>query len=115
MSPFKRQEPFRYAFRVPHDTSFFISGIKGKTLQSKPGKGVLLNLSAGGLRLRTPLDLPDETMLAFTFTIADTELQPIGQVVWKRKELGEYIYGVDFDETTDGNAVVKALKAYAKA
>ncbi|NJP38246.1 PilZ domain-containing protein [Alkalicoccus luteus] len=115
MSPFKRQEPFRYVFRVPHDTSFFISGRKGKTFQSKPGKGVMLDLSAGGLRLRTSLDLPDETDLTFSFTIADTALEPSGCIVWKRKEFGEYVYGIDFHETTDGEAVVKALKMYAKA
>ncbi|SDO51240.1 PilZ domain-containing protein [Alkalicoccus daliensis] len=114
MPTHKRHEPFRYEFRIPHDTSFYISKVSGRESHSKSGKGVLINISPGGLRMKTSFDLPEKCELTFEFIIAEMTLQPVGEIVWKRSSGKEYLYGVDFTSEAEAKDILKALKLYAK-
>ncbi|PRO66652.1 PilZ domain-containing protein [Alkalicoccus urumqiensis] len=111
----RRQEAFRYEFGTPHDTSFYISRLKGKEHHSKNGRGVLMNMSPGGLRLQTELDLPEKDCeLTFDMTIAGTQLEPAGVIVWKKQVAGRWLYGVDFLEDTETGSILFALKQFAR-
>lgn len=113
---FKREEPLRYEFAKPVDTTFRISKLKGETYNSKSAKGVLLNISPGGLRLLTDLDLPkgQDALLTFAIQLGGHAFTPEGEVVWKEKRGNSFIYGIDFSEDPElEKTVFAALKAYA--
>ncbi|ADI00734.1 PilZ domain-containing protein [Salisediminibacterium selenitireducens] len=113
---FKREEPLRYEFARPVDTTFRISQLKGESFESKSAKGVLLNISPGGLRLMTDLDLPkgQDILLTFDIQLGGHALTPEGEVVWKEKRGNSFIYGIDFSEDPElEKTVFAALKAYA--
>lgn len=114
MPTHRRQEPFRYEFSVPHDVSFYISRVSGRESHSKSGKGVLVNISTGGLRLKTSFDLPEKCELTFAFIIAEQTLQPVGEIVWKRTSGHDFLYGVDFTSEAEKNDILKALKLYTR-
>lgn len=114
MPTHRRQEPFRYEFPVPHDASFYISRFKDKEHRSKTGKGVLLDISLGGLRLKTSFDLPEKCELTFDFVIAEKPLRPIGEIVWKRQQGRYFLYGVDFVDEDQKPELLQALKLNAK-
>lgn len=114
MSPHRRQESFRYEFRIPLDTSYFISKWNGKEHRSKTGKGVLLDISLGGLRMQTALDLPSACELTFDFVLAEKQLQTQGEIVWKRQIGAEYVYGIDFIHEEQDPELLQALKLHAK-
>lgn len=115
MKRFKRDEPLRYEFAQPLDVSFYISRLRGKGSQSSLGKGVILNISPGGLRLDTSLDLPkgDEVEITFELDIASHTLKPIGSIVWKEKKYDRYLYGVDFISDEFNQDIIRALKDYS--
>lgn len=113
---FKREEPLRYEFAKPIDTTFVISQLRGEPYQSKPAKGVLVNISPGGLRLLTELDLPKgpDVMLTFTIHLAGYDIVPEGEVVWKEKRGNNLMYGVNFNYNPEiEKTIYQALKAYA--
>lgn len=113
---FKREEPLRYEFASPIDTTFVISRLRGESYQSKPAKGVLVNISPGGLRLLTELDLPkgSDVLLTFTIHLAGYDIAPEGEVVWKEKRGDAFVYGVNFIEDPEmEQAILRGLKAYA--
>jgi len=116
MKRFNRDEPLRYEFAQPLDASFYISRLRGKDSQSSRGKGVILNISPGGLRLDTALDLPkgEDVEITFELDIANHTINPIGFVVWKEKKSGRFLYGVDFSSGDYKQDIIRALKDYSK-
>ena len=116
MRRFKREDSFRYEFIQPLDTSFYISRMRGKKSQSSRGKGVILNISTGGLRLDTFLDLPlnREIELTFELDIANKIIQPIGYIVWKDKSDNSFKYGISFISDDHEQAIINALKIFPK-
>ena len=116
MRRFKRDEPLRYEFAQPLDVNFYISRLRGKDFQSSRGKGTLLNISPGGLRLEATLDLPKDTDVEITFEldIAGHTIKPIGFVVWKEKKYDRFIYGIDFSSDDFKQDIIQALKDFPK-
>ncbi|MCR6112443.1 PilZ domain-containing protein [Bacillus sp. A301a_S52] len=113
---YKRQEAMRCEFRHPLDTTFFISSLNGKPYRSSQAKGTILNASLGGLRLKTPLDLPVNKQLevTFTFTIAHCFLTVQGRPLWKKRDENAFIYGIKLTTDTHEKDMLTALKAYNK-
>ncbi|WP_280771095.1 PilZ domain-containing protein [Salipaludibacillus daqingensis] len=116
MKRFKREEPLRYEFAKPLDVSFYISRLRGEQSQSSRGKGVIRNISPGGLRLESTLDLPKDKEVEITFEldIAGHTIQPIGCIVWKEKSYDRTMYGVDFVSNEYEQNIIRALKDYPK-
>lgn len=116
MKRFKRDEPLRYEFAQPLDVSFYLSRLRGKNSQSSRGKGVIKNISPGGLRLVTTFDLPkgDELEITFEFSIANHTIQPIGYIVWKEKKINSFLYGVNFISDDYKQDIILALKDIPK-
>ncbi|QKS72885.1 PilZ domain-containing protein [Paenalkalicoccus suaedae] len=111
----RRQEALRYEFGTPLDTTFFISKVNGKSYKSKTAKGVVLNISPGGLRLQTALSLPEDSCeLTFDVTIQEQTIQPEGVIMWKEKAGEVFTYGIDFTTEDHKDTIMKELKEYAK-
>lgn len=113
---YKRNEPWRYEFINPHDTTFYISGLKERSHRSSSGKGVLLNISPGGLRLKTALNLPDKKDMRLTFAIdiVDQTIAPEGLIIWKKSDGKHFTYGIDFTTDEYEQQIIKAVKAFRK-
>lgn len=116
MRRFKRQDSFRYEFVQPLDTSFYISRLRGQITQSSRGKGVIKNISSGGLRLDTDLNLPknDEIEITFQLDIANHTIQPIGYIAWKDHYHERFLYGIRFSSSDYEQDIVTALKDFPK-
>lgn len=114
---YKRNEAWRYEFMTPHDATFYISGLKERDHQSSSGKGVMLNISPGGLRLKTLLSLPDKEGMRLTFAIdiAGQTITPEGHIIWKKSDGKHFIYGVDFVTDEFEQQIIKAVKAFRKS
>ncbi|WP_416147870.1 PilZ domain-containing protein [Salipaludibacillus sp. HK11] len=116
MRRFNRKDPFRFEFALPLDTSFYISRIRGKNFQSSRGKGVIQNISHGGLRLDTNLELPKDNEVEITFEvdIAGHLIEPIGYIVWTNKSHDRFIYGIHFISDDYSEAITRAIKDFQK-
>lgn len=114
MRRFKREEPFRYEFIQPQDTSFYISRFRGKTSQSSRGKGVVRNISPGGLRLETDFNLPkgDEIEITIELDIANHIIEPVGFIVWKDQSHDRFLYGIRFTSNDFAQDIIRALKDF---
>ncbi|CAM3772745.1 PilZ domain-containing protein [Alkalicoccus chagannorensis] len=115
MSSRRRKEPLRYTFGLPIDTTFYISRVQGESRESKKGKGVLEDLSPGGMRMRTGLNLPDSDYhLTFSFELAGMVIEPVGRIVWKAVKGEQFQYGIDFVSEAYEQDIIRALKSYAR-
>ncbi|PYZ91638.1 hypothetical protein CR194_18575 [Salipaludibacillus keqinensis] len=117
MKRYKREEPLRYEFARPLDVSFYISRLRGESYQSSRGKGVIHNISPGGLRLETSLKLHEveDVEITFEIEIGTFSIQPTGTIVWKEIKGANYIYGIEYTSEDYGNDIIRALKEYPKA
>lgn len=62
-----------------------------------------VDISAGGLQLRTrlPLDLGEELWLSLDFPDSDLLVHARVRVVWSRAEVGRYVAGCEFMDTPE--------------
>lgn len=95
---YKRHEYFRHLFRNPLDATFRILLVDGAG-ESNPGTCRLLDISPGGTKIYSNFDMPDgrgPLHLRLTFTLFQEPLTIEGEIVWKKKTLDGYQYGIDF-------------------
>ncbi|NOV02919.1 PilZ domain-containing protein [Paenibacillus planticolens] len=99
MSQPNKRSSFRIHLQIPLTAMFKIIGIKNKATDTKHSKIMIKDISAGGIRMHTPLNLPTEMslLLEFTFHLFHQEMKILGII--KRKTMLKpslYEYGIEF-------------------
>ncbi|ARI78347.1 PilZ domain-containing protein [Halobacillus mangrovi] len=112
---YRRQETLRYSFETPPPARFKL--IKGgeKHVHSSTGKGQVIDISPGGMKLFTTVHIPSEKKVQlFVHTaIAQVDLSFTADVVWENQVNDGYHYGLDFIGDHQ-DKVIHALKEYRK-
>lgn len=83
-----RKEPFRYAMEEPMSCWIRISEINGTTLTSKLAEVDLIDISKGGCKIRTPLDLhaaSNSIKGKLRLKLTDEEYEFEAQIRWQRQ------------------------------
>lgn len=96
--PNKRQF-YRLTLGVPLAARFRIIGCHNTELASNLGTTYIADISAGGIRMHSRLDLPllESLLLEFDMELFHTRLKLLGCVLWKNPLYdGIYEYGVEF-------------------
>lgn len=99
MSQPNQRSSFRLHLQIPLTALFKIIGIKSKATDTKHSKIMIKDISAGGIRMHTPLNLPTEMslLLEFTFQLFHQEMKILGII--RRKTMlnpSLYEYGIEF-------------------
>ncbi|MDW0116978.1 PilZ domain-containing protein [Sporosarcina thermotolerans] len=97
---YKRHEYFRHTFDNPLSATFRIL-VEGSSNESNPGNCMLLDISTGGTKLISSLDIPTDTgpvRLRLNFVIYEANINVIGEIVWKRRGIDGIRYGIKFIE-----------------
>jgi c-di-GMP-binding flagellar brake protein YcgR len=99
MSQPNKRSSFRIHLQIPLTALFKIIGIRNRATDTKHSKIMIKDISAGGIRMHTPLDLPTEMslLLEFTFLLFHQEMKILGVI--KRKTMLKptlYEYGIEF-------------------
>ncbi|OPH59367.1 hypothetical protein BC351_20885 [Paenibacillus ferrarius] len=99
MSHINKRSSFRLNLQIPLSALFKIIGIKNKAADTKHSKIMIKDISAGGIRIHTPLNLPMDMnlLLEFTFLLFHQEMKVLGVI--KRKmtlDTTLYEYGIEF-------------------
>lgn len=115
---YRRHETFRYQFEEPIVCTFRILKVENKERVSSIGDAWIFDISEGGLKLTTPLNIPLDNKLIeieITFKLNETELLLTGILLWKKSHRKDYSYGVQFtiDEKLKRN-LIEELKIYSK-
>ncbi|MFB1052143.1 PilZ domain-containing protein [Paraliobacillus sp. JSM ZJ581] len=98
---YRRQESLRYQFPKPINGTFVIvvDNMKEDKLQrSDAGKLQVIDLSPGGMKIVTALDLPlnkKNFLLEVSFNIEQMDIKMMGTIVWKKQQANDYCYGVE--------------------
>lgn len=94
-----RREYYRLTLHVPLSAQFKIIGYRRETLNSNSTYIYIVDLSAGGLRMHSRLNLPvnEGLLLEFRFRLFERELVLLGMVVRKKPAgSGIFEYGIEF-------------------
>lgn len=112
---YRRQETLRYTFGDPRPATFKIIKIGNRIVSTSAGNGLVLDISPGGMKLSTEVNIPlnMKVQLYVQTTIAEIPLSFTADVMWSAEVDGEYHYGLSFIEDV-GEVVVQALKKYRK-
>lgn len=114
---YNRDEAFRFIFDRP--LSGFFSIIRVNNLENKSRNGAMsvLDISAGGLKFQSNLDLPEQAdlELLLTFIINADEIDLRGRILWKKKSGSAYMYGFIMNENESlKETIITELKIYRK-
>jgi len=97
--PFNKRESFRINLHIPLAAKFKIIGIDNKSADTKYTKISIKDISAGGIRMHTPLDLPVNMnlLLEFTFQLFSQDMKVLG-IITRKNILHRtlYEYGIKF-------------------
>ena len=115
---YNREETFRYEFGRPLDCEFKIINFNGKEMNTHSGKSKIHDLSPGGLKVSTKLDIPVEgnrIVIQVRFSII-SNITLEGKIVWKKHNYNDdYFYGIDlFVDTEVKDKLVDELKNFVK-
>ncbi|MCA0984100.1 PilZ domain-containing protein [Halobacillus yeomjeoni] len=112
---YRRKETLRYTFGDPRPANFKITKIDSRTVSTSMGKAEVLDISPGGMKLSTEVNVPltMKVQLLVQTTIADIPLTFTADVMWSKEVDGFYHYGLQFIED-QGETVIQALKKYRK-
>ncbi|OIK14475.1 PilZ domain-containing protein [Bacillus sp. MUM 13] len=116
---YNREESFRFNFNPPFPGYFTITKMKGLEGMSKMGKMEILDLSPGGVKFQSLLELPvnQDTAFSLSFTLnEENELILPGSIIWKQKKLNHYHYGFDIAEDAEKkDMIIQELKKFRKS
>lgn len=114
---YKRNEYFRYTFGEPSAATFrLIKDLGGDqpTEFSNKGNCQIVDISPNGLRMVTELSIAIELIkrMEISFVIDETPLNLIGELVWCKKSVHGFEYGVKLigDHDTE-QRIVNELKS----
>jgi c-di-GMP-binding flagellar brake protein YcgR len=94
-----RREYFRLTLHVPLSAKFKIIGYKKELLNSSSTYIYIVDISAGGIRMHSRLNLPvqEGLLLEYRFRLFNRELCVLGSIIRKRPlHNGIYEYGIEF-------------------
>ncbi|UKS26414.1 PilZ domain-containing protein [Paenibacillus sp. HWE-109] len=99
MSHLNKRSSFRMHLQIPLSARFKIIGFRNQAADTKQSKIMIKDISAGGIRIHTPLNLPVDLnlLLEFTFLLFHEEMKILGVI--KRKmtlNTSLYEYGIAF-------------------
>lgn len=94
-----RREYYRLTLHIPLTSRFKIIGYKQTQVNSSSTFIYIVDISAGGLRMHSKLNLPEREglLLEFRFQLFNRELCVLGTIIRKKLLMGSiYEYGVEF-------------------
>lgn len=95
-----KRENFRIRLNVPLSAQLKIVGLNNKAVATKFTKIFIVDISVGGARIHSKLNLPvsDSLLLEFTFMIFNNEIKLLGTTVRKKINLDNLVieYGIRF-------------------
>lgn len=116
---YRRNEAFRFSFGNPIEASLKILRNKNDTRTTGGGQVMILDLSANGMKIMSPLDFPieDQTFLMeISFILNKKNIVMIAQPKWKRLVTQSSFYyglvGIDNEETR--KEIIEELKEYSR-
>ncbi|WP_433945852.1 PilZ domain-containing protein [Paenibacillus sp. SN-8-1] len=112
-----RKEPFRYSMEEPMSCWIRISEINGTIITSKPAEADLIDISKGGCKIRTPLNLhafSNSIKGILRLKLSEEEYDLNAQIRWQRQiEPPFFHYGLSLmleaDEREKINADLRKL------
>ncbi len=115
---YKRDESFRYTFEPSIRGTFHILTLNGQEVQMAEGELSILDLSPGGIRMKTQYKLPDPAsytiILEIQFHMEDHPLCLKGSVQWMKPVASDYQYGLELlSSDKEKEDVIGALKRFA--
>ncbi|MBY0121777.1 PilZ domain-containing protein [Bacillus sp. S/N-304-OC-R1] len=115
---YRRQESFRYQFEEPVACTFRILKVESKERLSNTGNAYVYDISEGGVKLTTPLNLSIDNKkieIEISFRLNEAELLLTGILVWKKNHINDYSYGVHFtiDEKLK-RKLIEELKIFSR-
>jgi hypothetical protein len=99
MSTANKREYFRIGLQIPLSAQLKIVGINNTSVDTKFASICVTDISAGGLRIHSKLDLPlnIDLLLEFSFSLFNKEMKVLGTIVRKSSlSSSMYEYGVRF-------------------
>jgi hypothetical protein len=94
-----KREFYRLTLRVPLSARFRVIGYQGSTVITNSSSIYIADISAGGIRMHSKLNLPlnDTLLLEFHMELFNTEMTLLGNVLRKQLHHDDiYEYGVEF-------------------
>lgn len=114
---YNRHDYFRYQFTRPLPAVFRIQ-MTASAKMSNSSECEIIDLSTGGAKLFTFLELPVQSELAtmqLEFKLIEEPLILTGEIAWKRTADRGYEYGMQFEKDAAAEAIMIAeLKQYAR-
>ncbi len=115
---YKREETFRYEFKKPIECAFNIFKANGTKMYMNPGKARIYDISHGGLKISTGLNLrsnENKIEVEISFSLISSH-KVAGEIVWQNSDKdGEYFYGIDLDlKTVNSLELIEELKHYSQ-
>lgn len=114
---YNRDEAFRFIFDPPLSGFFNIIRVNNLENKSRNGAMSVLDVSAGGLKFQSNLELPEhaDLELLLTFIINNDKLSLQGRIIWKKKKGSAYLYGFIMNENERlRETIIQELKVYRK-
>ncbi|SMF89556.1 PilZ domain-containing protein [Paenibacillus uliginis N3/975] len=95
-----RKEPFRYLFTEPHPCLLELTEFNGTPVSSKPAEAVLINLSKGGCKIVSGLNLHADTnqvVVKLHLPLTETPILCPATIQWQRaQDSTRFEYGLQF-------------------
>jgi c-di-GMP-binding flagellar brake protein YcgR len=109
MATHNKREYFRLSLQIPLSAELKIIGINKLLVDTKYAQIVVVDISAGGLRIHAKIDLPlhIDLLLEFRFSLFDKQMKILGTITRKSRynqELHEY--GIRFSLDDNDNSVL---------
>ncbi|PID02562.1 hypothetical protein CSV67_07960 [Sporosarcina sp. P2] len=115
---YNRHDYFRYTFNPYIPATFRIQLNNEERSMSNEGNCEILDISTGGVKFVTHLDLPvrlEILALQLEFTIYQHHFEILGNVAWKKETEYGFEYGFEFDEEQKMDALItEELKHHAR-
>ncbi len=118
---YRRQESLRYTFPTTLDATFVILlnyDDEAKLHKTHVGELEIIDLSPGGMKFATYLDLPlsnNQFLMEVSFTLANEEIKLTGKIAWKKSRIKDYLYGLEaIDSEEKEQEIIKMLKKLHK-
>ncbi|WP_102344773.1 PilZ domain-containing protein [Bacillus sp. Marseille-P3661] len=113
----RRNEPFRVLMEPPLNCQFQIVYVNGKFINSSIGSCEILDISPGGLKIKSSLNLylEKELKLKLSFNIDSNFISQQGQPLWIKRYGNYFLYGVKLEQTGDEKElIINSLKVYSR-
>jgi hypothetical protein len=115
---YKREEAFRYEFQEPLFCTFRIMRINNVKRKSNYGQAKIHDISPNGLKMSISLNIPLEEQsveIEIEFLLNNTSITLTGELIWKKKDINIYSYGVKFTISDSlKNHFVNEIKFHSK-